>query len=239
MSNNASQSNIAYTPKIPNKQPTANKKKSQIVCKSLESTLKESYTIQVGTIGRRIGTDGQFIFHLTSDFASFLRPGLMLMEDRFYQMLTIQNFWHNNANYYIMFEEINSREKAKAYTNAHLYTNEEQTRLYCKLKEGEFFYFDIIGLEVIEENEVLGIVQNIERIGTTDYLLIVPLDSDNTAKKHTKPVKTNTKSSCTNKPKTFMLPYVDAYVVDISLPNDAHKGMVRTQNAKALFFAQH
>ena len=67
----------------------------------------------------------------------------------------------------------------------------------CALKEGEFFWFDMIDANVIDDNGLLlGIVEEIERIATTDYLVI----------------QTSEALVKQGHVKQFYLPYIDRYI---------------------------
>lgn len=93
---------------------------------------------------------------------------------------------------------IDSPEAAKALTNAKLFTTFEATRERCNLDEGEFFWFDLLGSSVIEGENILGKVQEIERIGPLDYLLVA------------------TDPSLVSKGMavTFLIPYIDRFILN-------------------------
>ena len=63
----------------------------------------------------------------------------------------------------------------KTLTNKTIYTTKEETRKNCKLKKGEFFYFDIIGCEIYENNQRLGEVKDIDTVGANHLFLIKTL----------------------------------------------------------------
>lgn len=194
-----------------------------------ESYIAQSYTIEVGKLGRTVGLKGALIFHLMSDFAEFIQAGTMLAAHKPSRLLIVESIAKRHGSMLLTFEGVNSREKAQELVNARLFTSEQETRTKCPLKKDEFFYFDIIGLEVIEEGEVLGKVIDIERIGTTDYLLIEQ-NSQTQATIPSSPSKTTKKKS-----KVFYIPYIDTYVLTITLASPTQSGGVFTQNAKLLY----
>lgn len=202
----------------------------------------QPYTIEVGRLGRVVGLHGAMAFYMTSDFVEFMQVGLVLFEERFHQTLTIQSIEKKQRYFLLSFVEIDSRERAQEFVNARLFTTEAQTREYCVLKQGEFFYFDVVGLEVIEEGVVLGRVEDIERIGLTDYF-VVALDStpivenlaDTKSPTDTKNLKSSKRSQKRQKTKRCLLPYIDEYVLHIELAESGKRGGVFTQNAKLLF----
>lgn len=47
-------------------------------------------------------------------------------------------------------------EKVKELINLGFFMSEVESKKFCVLKEGEFFYCDLVGFSVVEENEILG-----------------------------------------------------------------------------------
>lgn len=158
--------------------------------------------------------------------------------------LIVSSFIKKNDKYFIEFEGITSADSAKQLVNAKIYATKAQSREHCKLKKDEYFYFDIIGLDIIEEGENLGIVRDIERIGNVDYFIVEVADnltsniaakstqhklnkSKNIAKS-TNPTTKSTKKQ--KKPKTFLVPYIDRFVLEVCLQT----GRIFTKNAKSI-----
>ena len=71
----------------------------------------------------------------------------------------------------------------------------------CNLKEKEFFWFDMIGCIVKENNENLGKVSDIQRMPLSDYLMI---DTDE------KLIKEKLANS-------FLVPYLDDYIISVNI----------------------
>lgn len=164
-----------------------------------------------------------------------------------YTTLTISSFIKKVDRYFIEFEGITSADSAKRLVNAKIYATKAQSREHCKLKKDEYFYFDIIGLDIIEEGENLGIVRDIERIGNIDYFIVEVADSiaSNIATKSAQLQnhKPNNIAKSTNaanfinsaqsakkskKPKTFLVPYIDRFVLEVCLQTRR----IFTKNAK-------
>ena len=72
----------------------------------------------------------------------------------------------------VRLQGIYNPQDAKRFVNQDLYTTYEATRENIKLKDGEFFWFDIFGCEVVEDGISLGVVKDIERIGVVNYLSV-------------------------------------------------------------------
>ena len=158
--------------------------------------------------------------------------------------LIVNSFIKKNDKYFIEFEGITSADSAKQLVNAKIYATKTQSREHCKLKKDEYFYFDIIGLDIIEEGENLGIVRDIERIGNVDYFIVEMADNlaSNIAAKSTqhkldkskniaKSTNLTTKSAKKQKkPKTFLVPYIDRFVLEVCLQTRR----IFTKNAKSI-----
>ncbi|MGX3043641.1 hypothetical protein [Helicobacter sp. T3_23-1056] len=177
--------------------------------------------------------------------------------DSKFENLKIKAFIKQKDKYFIEFVGIDNASKAKIYVNAELYATKAQSRAHCTLKKDEFFYFDIVGLDIMQDSENLGVVRDIERIGNIDYLVVEAREDilesfiKNPIKKSkkTSQIKTSDvaqnptkskppksklpkskKTTKTKKPKTFLVPYIDRFVLEVSLK----KGAIFTQNAKEI-----
>ena len=103
---------------------------------------------------------------------------------------------YNSTKSLVKFVGYNIREDAAKLTNQKLFTTVEATRENCELKEGEFFWFDVVGSSVYDDELLLGVVDEIERIGVVDYLI----------------VKTSEELVLKELPKKFYIPYIDVYI---------------------------
>jgi 16S rRNA processing protein RimM len=149
--------------------------------------------LHIATIGKCVGLRGDLKLHLFTDFPEQFQPGNSFTTDK-NQKLTILTYEPKKSM--IQFVGFGDRETAAKLTNQKLFATMDQTRKLCKLKEGEYFWFDLTGAEVVEEGSVLGRVNAIERIAQTDYLLI------DTAKELVEE----------GLPKRFYIPYIPRYV---------------------------
>lgn len=153
--------------------------------------------LYIGKVGKSVGLKGENRLILATDFPSQFKAGAVF--DTKKGPLTVASF--NEDRELIRFEGISTPEEAKKLTNRELFTSEEATLASCELEKGEFYWFDIIGLLVFEQGTLLGKVAEIERIGTTDYLLI-ETDETLVAQKFAK---------------TFMVPYIDPFIIETDL----------------------
>lgn len=149
----------------------------------------------VAKLGRTVGVQGFVRLHNLSDFPEQFECGASFF-DKNSRVLKIKA---RNAQS-VLFEGFESLESAKTLVNLELFQSVEKSRASCKLGDDEFFYFDIIGLEVFENGLLLGVVKDILSAGN-DLLLI---KSDESL------VKKGFASE-------FYLPYVDFYVKSVEL----------------------
>lgn len=221
-------------------------KSSEEVCVKRASLL-ESSEIKSNDFDKKIDSNKNDFSRLDSKFEN------LKFENPNFENLKIKAFIKQKDKYFIEFVGIDNAQKAKIYVNAELYATKAQSRAHCTLKKDEFFYFDIVGLDIVQDSENLGVVCDIERIGNIDYLVVEAREDilesiiKNPIKKSKKtsqiktidvaqnPAKSNPppkskKTTKSKKPKTFLVPYIDRFVLEVSL----QKGAIFTQNAKEI-----
>ena len=165
----------------------------------------------VAKLGRTVGVQGFVRLHNLSDFPEQFECGASFF-DKNSRVLKIKA---RNAQS-VLFEGFESLESAKTLVNLELFQSVEKSRASCKLGDDEFFYFDIIGLEVFENGLLLGVVKDILPAGN-DLLLI---KSDESL------VKKGFVSE-------FYLPYVDFYVKSVELGAKDSKKSVDLQSTNS------
>jgi len=124
--------------------------------------------IPIAKIGKTYGVKGWVKVHLLTDFPEQFKAERTFEADRI--TLTIENI--NRKNNTIKFKGYNTPEEAKKLTNRVIYSNEEESKENIKLKQDEYFWFDIFECKVYEENKLLGIVEDINRINDIDYIVV-------------------------------------------------------------------
>jgi len=150
-------------------------------------------TFFIAQIGRTVGLHGDLKLNLHTDFPEQFKTGAVFASDRG----DLEIIDYNPARKLVRFSGYASVESAKRLTNTKLYSTLEKTREQVELAEGEHFWFEIIGCEVVEEGTVLGTVDDIDRMLDTDYLAI----------------RTATPLVEAGLPKNFLLPYIPRYIV--------------------------
>lgn len=167
----------------------------------------------IAQIGRTIGLWGDLKFHIHTDFPEQFKVGNTYKSNR--GDLTIADI--NFTRGIVKFRGYESIDSAKKLTNTKIYANIEQTKDNCDLKEGQHFWFDVIGCSVKQDDEVLGVIEDIQRMGDTDYLLL----------------KTDDALVKAELPKTFLIPYIDRYV----LKSEIEEKTVYVKDAKDILEA--
>lgn len=149
----------------------------------------------VAQFGRTVGLKGELKLNLHTDFPEQFIKNRKLTTDR--GILEIENY--NAKRGLIKIIGVNNPEDAKRLTNCKIYSSEDETREYCKLKKGQYFWFDLISSKVVENAETLGIVKDIQRLPQGDYLLIT------------------TDSELVNNgfSKSFLIPYIPQFVINV------------------------
>ncbi len=160
--------------------------------------MKSKDLLAVATIGKVVGLRGELKLHSHSDFSEQFVDGAKFTLNNG-DRIEIESYNSNRS--LVKFYRFNVREDAAKLTNQKLFRTLDESRENCVLGEKEFFWFDIIGLNIIDDGELLGKVKDIERIANSDYLLI---DTDK------KLIKDGL-------PKRFYIPYIDRYIVKVLL----------------------
>jgi 16S rRNA processing protein RimM len=150
-------------------------------------------TFFIAQIGRTVGLHGDLKLNLHTDFPEQFKSGAVFASDRGDLEITDYNPTRN----LVRFAGYASVESAKKLTNTKLYSTLEKTHEQVELGEGEHFWFEIIGCDVVEDGEVLGTVDEIDRMLDTDYLAITTAPQWVEA----------------GLPKHFLLPYIPRYIV--------------------------
>jgi 16S rRNA processing protein RimM len=154
--------------------------------------------LHIATIGKSVGLKGDMKLHIKSDFPEQFKKGASFFINE-KESLIISDVNHERA--LVKFSGYFSPEDTKKLTNKQLYTTIERTRNECHLEDGEYFWFDIEGCSVVEDGEVLGIVEEVERISITNYLN----------------VKTDEKLVEKGFAKTFLIPFNQPFRVSIDI----------------------
>jgi len=159
----------------------------------------KSNNIYVAKLGKTVGLKGHLKLFIDSDFPEQFKTGSKFQTNK---KLTLVVKEYNKNREVVLFENFDNVDLAKKLTNQELYATLEQTRENCKLEENEFFWFDLIDCKIIEDNKTLGVVKDLHRYPSSDYLEI------------------STEASLVKEglPKTFLLPHIfDVYIKNVDI----------------------
>lgn len=172
--------------------------------------------IYIAKLGKAVGLKGQMRLFVESDFPEQFRKGQTFITQK-NQHLEID--FINTTKDLVKFIGVDDVDTARKLTNSLLYTSIEESQKNCNLGKSQFFWFDIIGCQIKEDDNILGIVSDIQRLPTDDYMIIETNESL---------LETNEKAA-----KSFMIPYNNNFVLEVSL----EKKVITTINCFDIFQA--
>lgn len=156
--------------------------------------------IYVAKLGKTVGLKGQMKIYIESDFPEQFKKGAIFFTNK-KQTLTIESY--NSKSDTVKFVGIDNIDVAKKYINSTLFTSYEESKANCELDEKQFFWFDIVGCSIYENGKLLGVVTDINRYPTDDYLMI---------KTDKLLLELDEKTA-----KSFLVPYHDNYIIDVDI----------------------
>jgi len=167
----------------------------------------------IAQVGKTHGLHGDLKLHLHTDFPEQFQVGYTFQSSA--GPLTIKRIDLKRG--LISFEGFDGVDYAKKLTNAKLYATLEETKTRCKLEEGEHFWFEIEGSDLIEGDQRLGYVREMQRLADVNYMFI---DTDEALVKE-------------GFAKSFLVPYIDRYVIE----TDVDAKEVKVRDAKEILEA--
>jgi len=122
----------------------------------------------IAQVGKTHGLHGDLKLHIHTDFPEQFQIGNSF--DSSSGRLEISRI--NLDRGIIAFRGYDGVDYAKKLTNTKIYASLEETKERCQLKDGEHFWFELEGCDIIENSERLGKVAEIQRLADVDYLFI-------------------------------------------------------------------
>jgi 16S rRNA processing protein RimM len=167
----------------------------------------------IAQVGKTHGLHGDLKFHIHTDFPEQFKAGYSFQSSA--GLLEIHEV--NLTRGIISFKGYSGIDYARKLTNTKLYASLEETKERCELKEDEHFWFEIEACSVMEEDVLLGKISEIQRLADVDYLFI----------------KTDAKLVEEGFATTFLVPYIDRYIVK----KDIEIKIIFTKDAKEILEA--
>lgn len=158
--------------------------------------------IYVAKLGKAVGLKGHLRLFIDSDFPEQFKKGAVFTTNK---KLTLKVQEYLPSRDLVKFENYDDMDVSKKLTNQLLYSSVEETKDNCDLEENQFFWFDIIDCKVYENETFLGLVTDIHRYPTDDYLE-VKTDKNLVEEK--------------SLAKTFLIPYnTENYILNVDIEN--------------------
>lgn len=131
----------------------------------------EPVYLAVGLMRRPHGVHGEIMVEVLTDYPERLKPGDTLYRGDERTPVTIATRRQHNKGILLSFEGINDRDEIGTYRNTYLYVDLND---WPPLPEGEYYDFELLGLEVIvkETGEVLGELTDILETGANDVYVV-------------------------------------------------------------------
>ena len=135
----------------------------------------EPVYLAVGLLRRPHGVRGEIMLEVQTDFPERLKPGEKLYLGETHIPISIATSRPHNKGILLSFEGVADRDAIAHYRNNYLYVNLAD---WPPLPEGEFYDFELIGLEVVveETGETLGELMEIIETGANDVYLVQSAD---------------------------------------------------------------
>ena len=133
--------------------------------------MQDSEKILIAKIQAHQGLNGWLkIYSYSESIEKFSKyKYFFVLKNKKYIRLDVEDFLINKS-VKIKFEKFNSREDSNDYIGKDIYISEDQLD---KLKENQFYWNDLIGLNVYLDNEEkIGVVADMIETGSNDVLVI-------------------------------------------------------------------
>lgn len=131
----------------------------------------EPVYLVVGLLRRPHGVRGEIMTEIITDFPERLKKG-----EKFYIgdgriPVTVRTNRKHNKGILLSFEDIHDRDEIGVYRNNYLYVDVSD---WPPLPEGEYYDFELLGLEVIvdETGEILGELTDVLETGANDVYVV-------------------------------------------------------------------
>jgi len=157
--------------------------------------MKKPQKFFIAQVGKTHGLHGDLKLHIHTDFPEQFQIGNSF--DSSSGRLEISRI--NLDRGIVAFRGYDGVDYAKKLTNTKIYASLEETKERCQLKDGEHFWFELEGCDIIENGELLGKVSEVQRLADVDYLFI------------------QTDKALNESAKSFLIPNISRYIVSVDI----------------------
>jgi 16S rRNA processing protein RimM len=124
----------------------------------------------VGFLRRPHGVRGEILMDIHTDFPERLKTGMTLFVGDEYKPMVVANRRPHASAMLVRFRGIKTPEDAGLYRNSWVYV---PTANRPKLPEGEYYHHQLIGLNVVtDDNRNLGLLADIIETGANDVYVV-------------------------------------------------------------------
>jgi 16S rRNA processing protein RimM len=126
--------------------------------------------LEIGVVLRPHGVRGEMVVEANSGLLPGLSPGTEVLIGRDRKKMIVERIRPHRGRLLLMVQSIHDRNQAEELRNARLYLRADQVE---PLPEGEYYYWQILGLEVQDESgDKIGIVNHIIETGANDVYVL-------------------------------------------------------------------
>lgn len=130
----------------------------------------EPVFVLIGKFRRPHGIRGEIRMTVLTDFPELISPGQIIYAGEKYQAYTISDMRGHGDDMLVSLKELPDRTAVEIFRNIMVYMKSEDMP---DLPEGEFFIHQLVGMEVItDQDEKLGILKEILITGANDVYLV-------------------------------------------------------------------
>lgn len=134
------------------------------------SSSDEPVFVLIGKFRRPHGIRGEIRMTVLTDFPELISPGQIIYAGERYQAYTVRDIRGNGDDMLVSLKELPDRTAVEIFRNIMVYMKSEDMP---DLPEGEFFIHQLVGMEVItDQDEKLGILKEILITGANDVYLV-------------------------------------------------------------------
>ncbi len=130
----------------------------------------EPVFVIVGKFRRPHGIRGEIVMSVLTNFPDLIAPGITLNVGNQYHPYTIKSVRWHGGDMLIALEEFPDRTAVEIFRNIMVYMKADEIP---ELPEGEFYTHQLVGMEVItDQDQVLGKLKEILITGANDVYLV-------------------------------------------------------------------
>ncbi|GAB4421249.1 MAG: ribosome maturation factor RimM [Anaerolineales bacterium] len=124
----------------------------------------------VGFLRRPHGVRGEMLMDVHTDFPERIKPGITYFVGESHQQMTLASRRPHHKGMLVRFRGVKTPEDAGLYRNQWVYVT---TASRPELPEGEYYHHQLIGLNVLDENDtLLGELVDIIETGANDVYIV-------------------------------------------------------------------